>query len=111
MYYYYQYILANKSLKTFNVWDYSQEIITALKLTYKNHLISVDFSDSYYGFWLDRPKGQYEHSPVGKSIASSVSDFNNNKSIYNYTSCQGTHGTSTQIFKEDTSKSKIQSTL
>ncbi|WP_034438573.1 hypothetical protein [Clostridium ihumii] len=111
MYYYYRYIFTNKDLKIYNVWAYSQKIINALELTYKNNLISVDFSYEYYGFWLNREKGQHEHSKAGKIIASSISDFNKKKSTYTYTCSDGTPGISTQIFHEDKSKRKIQATI
>lgn len=111
MYYYYRYIFANQNLKAYKVWDYSKEIINALKCIYKSDLIAVDFSDAYYGFWLNRQKQQYEHNQVGKIIAASVSNFNSNKSIYSYNNSNGTTGTSTQIFIEDTSARKSQNSI
>lgn len=102
MQYYYRYIFTNQNLKTFEVWNYSKEIISALKTIYSSDLVEVEFSSSHYGFWLNRKKGQYEHNNVGKLIANSVSDFNNNKSIYTFNpSNSDTVGVSTQIFKED----------
>ena len=100
-YNYYRYVFANKELKELCVWDYSQQIINALKTYYPRNLISVDFSKNYYGFWLDGVKDDTEQKSIGKLIASTIHDFDAKKSAYYYH--VGTRiDSSTKIFIEDT---------
>lgn len=99
-YNYYRYVFVNKALKELSIWDYSQQIIDALKTYYPSNLISVEFSKSYYGFWLDGVKDDGNQRLIGKLIASTISDFDVKKSTYYYHT--GTRlDSSTQIFKED----------